>query len=436
MNVHVPSWRPQQPNPTGADEILQPSKAGFIPESLAVAFLYAGQFKAHPFFAHLPVDLTLALCVGTLVAAAGRIARDLGRESLSRSRLRYLGIFALFVLYVICSWAVLSEYSIGLKFQKFIVFNTTAFVVPLLCFTSAVRIRRFLAATVIIALIMDIESLSYLARGADYRFATGFDGSIDYNSLGRASGLAFFAVALDDNIGRNLHRGVLRASIAAFLTLGVFASVGRGSVLSFLATALFVLTRALFGAAGNLNRKRTIAVATIIATGLFAAIALGLGSRILQRLEAGWMDARAGTSYRMEIYRAAPSLVVERPLLGHGWDSWNRTFAPTIFNRHPHNIFLEVGVELGFVGMVLFFAVVGFPLQYCQRRRLWASPLVNVLLASVVFIFLTAQTSGDLTDNRILFSYLAILLNAAIFAYRSQSIRTPQEAGTGSPTRP
>jgi O-antigen ligase len=172
----------------------------------------------------------------------------------------------------------------------------------------------------------------------------------------------------------------------------------RGGLLSFaVAGSVYVmLTKA------SIARKACFVAAMVLATAIVLfytepgrqAIEVFNGRIIELTIERQYLAGRG------ELWTQALQLFVERPLFGWGLDgfranSWN----------YPHNIFLEVMVEGGAVGLLLFLNVFRAWRGQCRRSNLRTPSVSLVALALTVT---AAQTSGDLFDSRGIFLMLAL----------------------------
>jgi hypothetical protein len=77
---------------------------------------------------------------------------------------------------------------------------------------------------------------------------------------------------------------------------------------------------------------------------------------------------------------------------------------------YPHNISVEVLVELGLVGLLLLWLIIA----HCLRclgplRSIRGDPVRIFLLAMFVAQFIIAHVSGDLHENRGLFVMLGLM---------------------------
>ena len=90
--------------------------------------------------------------------------------------------------------------------------------------------------------------------------------------------------------------------------------------------------------------------------------------------------------------------------------AWPLVIGATDVRLYPHNLILEILVELGLVGLLLFgglslWALRGLGSAYSVRHDV----LRLVVLMLFVTGFLNSMSSGDLSDNRFVFGVLAVM---------------------------
>jgi hypothetical protein len=113
-------------------------------------------------------------------------------------------------------------------------------------------------------------------------------------------------------------------------------------------------------------------------------------------------------AYRIERYRIAAAQFMASPLTGIG-------YTRGIYSRegqdYAHNIFLEVASELGLVGLAcLAIPLLALARALVRKRSSWELGMGAALL---LFMFIAAQTSGNLTINRLFFVLCIALLGYA-----------------------
>lgn len=100
-----------------------------------------------------------------------------------------------------------------------------------------------------------------------------------------------------------------------------------------------------------------------------------------------------GVSYRPELWRGGVQLILEHWTLGVGFNQYLIQLADiAVPYKHPHNLFLDVGVRLGIPGLLLFallWGMVGWRGWSCRDV-----PLGQALLALWVFASISLLTDG------------------------------------------
>jgi len=138
----------------------------------------------------------------------------------------------------------------------------------------------------------------------------------------------------------------------------------------------------------------------------------------------GVADGGSSTGTRLELYRVSAALVGDRPLLGHGTGSFTAAFAEktrgqnVLPSRNPHNEYLHMMVQLGFVGLagllVLFAthwrltATLATPLERHLARGLLLTMVVGCLFNSwlmdhtegLLYVWLTGLLFAGLKSPR------------------------------------
>lgn len=169
-------------------------------------------------------------------------------------------------------------------------------------------------------------------------------------------------------------------SVLTLLLLGwcALAGVGTAPRLAFAGGAL------VYGVA--LLAPRLAAWSIALGCGLMHAVSPFLGSfswASTHLTEYSWR-------HRMDIWALSGHLIAERPLLGYGFLNSDAapfqpymmplTHQPADMPSYPHNVLLQVQLEQGIVGVVLFYTALGYLLCALQR---YATPVRAAGLATL-----------------------------------------------------
>lgn len=384
-----------------------------LPRFSLALFLLAGVFKADPRLSFIPVDLTL-LCA---LAVAGFCGLRFFRDGFGAPQeLGWLVlIWAAFIpplLWTDSAYPYPRE-----KIQRLYTLTFLASVAPLFLLRTRQDLERFFNAFLILALILGLQAVLLIATGTSLHRVTVF-GSNTIN-LGRAVGLALIWVVV-----RGLDTGFTFRRLFAIAVLGV-TLIGAGSrgpiaatVFAFFVISLRLPGRSFFNVAGV-----AVLLGAILAVGL--SVAPGGSSR---RVEAFFVQGQIDESgeERLDQYDRALSQMMDEPF-GIGWGGYAvRGRSQGFAREYPHNFVLEVGVEAGWLGLVVFLGVILLALRRSWVHARRGPPAVRMLLAMVVYYVINASFSGSLNDNRILFVAVAAGVLAARFVARGDGPAPPR----------
>jgi O-antigen ligase len=249
------------------------------------------------------------------------------------------------------------------------------------------------------------------------------------NTFGRNMGLtAVGALYIASRYGVAARlAGVVIVAMAALL---VMRSGSRGGLLAFsTAAAVYTIT-------ANTSSVRKIAIIGAMAAATAAALFYtDAGRQAVEVFQGRIVEQTVENRYlagRDELWGQAVEMAMERPLFGWGLDgfraqSWN----------YPHNLFLEVMVEGGMIGLVLLLGVGWAWWMQCKRghNQIPRGPLVALVLTLTA-----AQTSGDLFDSRGVFLLAALAIPSAVVmrrrAPRGKSAQTKEMPNSPPRLRP
>ncbi|WLR52984.1 O-antigen ligase family protein [Bacillus tianshenii] len=382
-------------------------------EMTFILYLFAGRFKADPRFSWIPVDLT-ALFFGLSVLIGIWIVAKRGGV-LDKKPVILVFMYALLLLYVLFSyiWSPSDAYA-GEKMGYLFTLTLWALAGPTLIISQErKRMIRFFSLLFAFALWMAIESTIAFMQ-ASGSFITVLGGN--YLGIGRVLGLAsivLFAYALFFAKGWKAKViGYLLFFYFMFLMLNIGA---RGPLLAVVGSILFPLLLSWKPSIGDIRIKKhfvpiiiIILFAVMYGSYLFSTNQLpSTVSRLQVIFQSEDMGSSAGA--RMHYYEKAGELWGENVVFGHGVGSWPVLTTGMDERAYPHNIILELGVELGLIGVVLFVVMVGYALRQIKTyRTLQNNAWALLLLMLLINLLINAMISGDLNDNRYLLAFLGL----------------------------
>jgi len=124
-------------------------------------------------------------------------------------------------------------------------------------------------------------------------------------------------------------------------------------------------------------------------------------------------DAVVRGPNRFDYYSSAFNLWLQAPVLGHGIGGFARlhgVMSESAQGSYPHNFVLEILVEFGIVGLVLFLFFLWAVAKDVSLARLRREPVLLCVVMLCVVAGFTAMTSFDLVGNRIVLLTLCFLI--------------------------
>jgi O-antigen ligase len=271
----------------------------------------------------------------------------------------------------------------------------------------------------------DLPQLLYWSR--DLLFEGGkIQGIVGNSSLLAMAALVGLIVFCLQFAGRTVHRGA-----GAFWVLVAIANIlltrSATITVALVVLALVLATVLLLRRAGP---RGTIAIyATALALLIGAAVVVTrFSSTVLAVL--GKSDDLTG---RLDIWAAVINLAQERPVAGWGWVSWwvpwvppfdTLAFEAGVRQLHAHNAWLDIFLQLGIIGLVVFGALVLSTairsVQFATQtaRRTPNEPGTFTVVSLLPLLLLIALLVQSLAESRLLIEYG--LLTLVIIAVKTK----------------
>lgn len=404
------------------------------PEISFALFLTAGVYKADPRVSSIQnlVDLTVLFGVVSLAGVLYHcfLKKDtkLIRPPLEMS-LPYLSIllWAFFSL----SYTLSPIYG-SYKLIRFSTITLLAYFLPLYLFQETKAVDRFFETFVIIGLAMFFDIVTGGLKPDQIVFASAFDSN--YLAVGRICGsciLILFSYFLPKS--RSVAGRLLCISALVALIFAVFVSGSRGPVIATFAALfsvlLYEIVRGFVQASSTFRIKKVDLLQ--LGNGFFLASLAAIVFAVFREYFTTFISRFAllvnglGTSAleRLSMYSAAVKAMQSFPtgLIGLGIGGFQVYYNGYDGARgYPHNIFLEIGAELGVIGLFFFILLLAFAVRKLLRssnssRNLNRYFLVITLLALFINMFVNACVSGDLNDNRLLFTWIGMIFSSGGF---------------------
>jgi O-antigen ligase len=253
-------------------------------------------------------------------------------------------------------------------------------------------------------------------------------------------GLIVFGVQLATGAVGRLHGlfWIVLAALIAIITRS--ATIFVGIVVCAMMLAAILLIRH-----SGTPRARVGTYSGHAVTALFAGTLVALFSKQLLAL-LGKSDTLTG---RVGIWDAVIALAQQRPFFGWGWVSyWAPWVAPFdhlvkragVQQLHAHNAWLDVWLQLGFLGLIVFGGLVLLTLVRCWSLAVRRIPRPGALQLLPILL-LTALLVQSLAESRLLVEYGWLLLTVlAVKTKRDEPAaplrRSRREAVSLAPRRP
>jgi O-antigen ligase len=409
-----------------SDRLVPTWRDLFSVECLFVAFLFSGEFKMLPELSFFPIDLTVFCFVS--VAAAYLWAFLAGRLEFRFGSIEFLYALLSILAWISIVWSSFSDLNID-KLLRYVLFTMPAFFIGGTLGRQPERAARFIRLLIGVSILL----LLYYSY---YRFVLGVnltDKLADYyanNYLEYSWHASYLFIILCVYVVFAVRPRFIWGYLGAVLSLaGLFLIGGRGPMLfGLLAIPLMLLSTSLrrVGFAGHTKRLvfYVVGIALVGIGGYYAALASGGGSLFgqdlvtVQRLELSLSgESTFSMDAREEAQRAAVSFWQERPFFGWGIGE----FRVKHWLKYPHNLLIEVLMELGIVGAVIFVSLCAMIVRRCFRIMAWPSaPWQSIAISTLVLCSLASHLTvqGYLADDR---AFLALMgLAAGLTARRKE----------------
>jgi O-antigen ligase len=385
-----------------------------LPEVGLGLFLTAGTYKTELVtLLRLPADPTMLLGGLVLAGLFIRMLRQ-GVKSILPSRQLVVPFGVLLILMVFSQLAGEATLYGREKLLRFGLLTGIAVLATAGAIGTRARLRRFVATAVglglLMALLGTVTGEGLAAFGSTHIAA------------GRVLGFALLGVLylfLESRPHALVRLGLLAA--LGLLGFGFFASGSRGSMVALL-VSLAVTALVSFGLRKG---RRWVGVGLVVFAGATAALSLAvpaavetMNRRVTDVFENG--DAIGSARSRVQRAEDAWALFLAHPVVGVGVGGFDQARGRGDGERgdYPHNILLEIGCELGLLGLAAFVFLVAVGLRCVvgamravKGRQEFA--VVALILAVTVYFLVNAMFSGDLNDNRLLFTALGLCPIAA-----------------------
>ena len=397
-----------------------------IPELWAVLFFSSGIFKEWltdtvQFFQSL--DFTIFIASLALLAAVMYRFRKVNLPPLVISN--GFVVLALLTAYMVFSLLYTPSFLYGgTKTVSFLTFNWIAFIIPIIIVTDIHKAKRTFIWLVLLALVVSCYTIFTISQGLIQRqLLTSVRASfLGVNPISYAGWLGAIAVIIFSIIPELKVRGFQLIALVClcFIFFAMVAANSRGPFVSFASTIMLIL---------GLRYWRTEKTKIVLGLLLIAVFVIIIFQVMPPEITSRYLDVTESQPVpkRMTLFTVNERLFfwrtaflrtfdsIPRFLFGVGIGGFSHVAVRYDARLYPHNIFLEIFCELGFIGLILFllflgttFAEIIKKIQSFQNVQARAFLFASTMAAT--FTLIGAQFSGDLNDNRRLWFLLGLSL--------------------------
>jgi len=387
-------------------------------------FLFAGYYKADPRLAFIQrhIDLTLLFLILSFLMFYYRLLKRSFALKIPISFVK-IAVFFLFLAACLFGGLLISQsISYGLdKALRFVAVTGWAFFGTAFLITDFQSLRRFSWAVVTVSTVMAIDALLNYPGVGKVSFVAALGSN--YIALARACGLGLLTslVFLLPTERRLLAK--LSLWIMAVLQAGGALSAGaRGPVLALVVSLLvfFALSVRGFPYLKVDRFSWKLGVVLFIAMVIIGTVGQEIFSTLFFRTQILMTYLGESVEVRLNLYQEALRLWASSPIFGSGTGGFAiAVTGSALVREYPHNIILELGAETGLLGVLFFAAMIyiAFSIGFVRfKNSNWLGRVTaRYLLVSGSFTLLNAMVSGDINDNRALFTWLGLLAAANRF---------------------
>lgn len=307
------------------------------------------------------------------------------------------------------------------KIMRFIVFNSTMFITPFIIIKNIGDSKQILLwfrnILIVFGTVMMVYILYFLA------ISSGISLLIRVSILGANPIAVAFILAIASGmmiilmVRCKIKKWILYLPILTFLLVGLIMTGSRGPILSLLLGSIFFLL--IFE---RKNRKRIIwsgGILVFLLVGIMLILPENFTTRYLEYTTGDLVIQREGVkrvstiAMRWQYWELSISEWLRNfrtVIVGVGSGGFSSFYILRDYRFYPHNIFIEVLLELGVIGisilLLLWYKVGHMVLQ--KLNSVNYSIISSMWIIAMLISFFAAQFSGSIHDNRNLWMFLSL----------------------------
>lgn len=398
-------------------KLIEKLKEIFRGEVFFALFLLAGNFKSALSFLPGSIDLTIFFLGLSMVIAIKRLIKN---PKILKCSIEAIYIFFLFIVVVLGSTFYSSStiYSIE-KSMRFLIITSWAYLGVFFLIKDRDSLKRFLNTMIFIGIIMSGIAIYQFVFIQKLSFSfTSVLGS-NYLALGRTVGIGIIILFFYFVDEKKKLWNLLLILMIVQMTIALLISGGKMPLLSMGLVFSSYIFYLIISRTKDMNLKngvKKLLLLMLLMIPLIIALAnIGMFDVVIMRLTGLFRSLSSDTSTvgRITRYITALNMWGDKPILGKGVGSFPLFYSGTELRDYPHNIFLEILSELGILGFGVFTLLIVTSLYNGWRlfklKFKGIDSLQMTLLLVFLYLFINANVSGSLNDNRLMFNFISLL---------------------------
>lgn len=371
------------------------------------------------------VDLTLLLIILIWLSLIFYFLK--GELVIPSWSIKILISFFLFTIFITFSGLYSASPNYGwLKILRFSILSSTIFITPIIFLKnskdskSMLNYFKIISVIILVGMLMNLIFLFLSGELISYLIRVSILGA---NPIALSRTLAAIAAMVTViGIRRKGFQQLLSLIILIPILLAIVSTGSRGPLVSYflgmiIFTILFELKNFKF------RSFFSISISILFVIILFNILPENLTSRFVNIAQGDNILSSAGLenvntiNSRLDFYLMSINTWIsdfKTFAVGLGSGGFSSLFLWRDFRWYPHNIFLEILVEFGIIGIFLILTFMFFSIKQLitYKKYNYLSENSAVWISGTLVMFFSAQFSGDLNDNRILLMFLAISLSS------------------------
>jgi len=363
-----------------------------------------------------------------IITVAGFILKQLFNKDKNTINLNFkLESSDKYLLFFVAVLAIGCIYSLNrnegiIKTLRFIVIVFIPYLLARIFIVKGDQIKLFLRSISIIALVISFLLITISIFG---KYTGGRMGFLQANpipvSVLLIVGLVIFSIGITQNIFNERKYGKLFCAIAIIpLLYSIFLVSSRGPLISAIVGLIFCVLILFKAKIKNRNTTIIVIISLILVLVLISCYDIICSNLFIKKVipNVEYFSLKnaknISVNIRLKVYSTAWQLFKQKPLFGLGTGGFG-----TSGEQYPHNIFLEIAVENGLLGLVIFLC---FLFTVCQRGYQFLSKNIIknnkqakiiglIVLVVGISLFIERQFSFRLDMHKDLFVFFGLIIN-------------------------